>query len=350
MQKFQIGKNEQGQRFDKYLKKLLPEAPGSFIYKMLRKKNITLNNQKAEGDKKLNLGDEVALFLSEETFSKFSKRPSKSQKNYPSIPLDIIYEDQDIIAINKPVGMLSQKAKATDISANEYIIGYLLQKQELTEAGLQAFRPSICNRLDRNTSGVLIAGKSLQGLQGMARQLGDRSVKKHYLCLACGKVRTPRTLEGWLQKDGKNNQGSVTKEALPDSKYIRTSYDPLEWFSIKGQGDFTLLEVSLETGRSHQIRAQLASVGHPILGDPKYGDRKANVWGLQTLQVRSQLLHACWVGLADGKEFKAPVNGVFQKALGYFRQHPALNSPQAGTGEVDKVWRHGTPEALEAPH
>lgn len=326
MQKFQIGTNEQGQRFDKYLKKLLSEAPGSFLYKMLRKKNITLNNKKASGSEKLLLGDEVTLFLSEETFAKFSSPTRQDPRNYPCIPLDIIYEDQDIIAINKPAGMLSQKAKSTDISANEYIIGYLLDKQELTEAGLQTFSPSICNRLDRNTSGVLIAGKSLKGLQGMAEQLRGRLAEKHYLCLVYGNVQAPRSLEGWIQKDGRRNYGTVSNKALSKSKYMKTSYTPLEWFSVQGQGDFTLLEVRLETGRSHQIRAQLASTGYPILGDTKYGDRAANAWASQTLQVRAQLLHASRVRLADGKEFKAPVNGDFQKALSYFRGRPSSGS------------------------
>ena len=132
MQSFQIGNNEKGQRFDKYLKKLLSGAPGSFIYKMLRKKNITLNGKKADGSEKLKQGDEVKLFLSDETIQKFSKAAPNVSARYPYIPLEIIYEDRDILAINKPVGMLSQKADAGDLSANEYIVGYLLKKQEIT--------------------------------------------------------------------------------------------------------------------------------------------------------------------------------------------------------------------------
>ena len=132
MQEFQIGANEAGQRFDKYLKKLLPEAPAGFVYKMLWKKNITLNGEKADGSEKLGLGDGVKLFFSEDTFAKFSSPQAPQPAAYPYVPLDIVYEDQDILVINKPCGMLSQKAAPGDVSANEYIIGYLLKEEQLS--------------------------------------------------------------------------------------------------------------------------------------------------------------------------------------------------------------------------
>lgn len=335
MQSFQIGNNEAGQRFDKYLKKLLSEAPNSFIYKMLRKKNITLNGKKADGSEKLNLGDEVKLFLSEETFEKFSNSKKETAeeklfKKYPYIPLEIIYEDEDILVINKPVGMLSQKSQASDISANEYIIGYLLKQKAVTEPELATFRPSVCNRLDRNTSGLLIAGKSLKGLQDMAKQLNDRSVEKYYRCLVKGQIKQEQLIEGWLRKDEKSNQVQIFREEASGSKYIKTGYKPITCFSIKAlhpleqaassQECYTLLEVHLITGRSHQIRAHLASIGHPIVGDSKYGDKKVNGRFAKELRIHSQLLHAYRMKLADGREMTAPPGKEFQQALHYLKE------------------------------
>ena len=160
MKEFQITENEAGQRFDKYLAKLLRNAPKSFFYKMLRKKNITLNGRKATGNEKLNTGDQIRLFLSDETFSKFSQQEQTARA---VTDLDIIYEDTDILLINKPTGMLSQPDDTKEPSMVEYLIGYLLQNGSLTEENLRTFHPSVCNRLDKNTSGVIAAGKSLAG-------------------------------------------------------------------------------------------------------------------------------------------------------------------------------------------
>ena len=156
MQEIKITEQEAGQRFDKLLGKYLNKAPKSFLYKMLRKKNITLNGKKASGNEKLAKGDCVKLFLSDETIQKFSEAFS----GYTNVSLDILYEDADIILINKPVGMLSQKAARSDESLVEHLISYLIQSHALTEEDLRTFRPSICNRLDRNTSGIVAAGKS----------------------------------------------------------------------------------------------------------------------------------------------------------------------------------------------
>lgn len=314
MKCFQIKPNESGQRLDKYLKKLLSQAGSSFIYKMLRKKNITLNGKKADGSEKLKVGDEVKLFLSDETFEKFSASlpvSAKIQKTqYPRAALDIVFEDEDILIINKPAGMLSQKARAEDVSANEYIIGYLLATGQLKQEELATFRPSVCNRLDRNTSGLLIAGKSLRGLQQMARQLNSRSMQKYYRCLVKGRVTGTCEIDGWLCKEETLNKVQVSKKELPNSKYIKTAYHPIDFY-----GNYTLLEVHLITGRSHQIRAHLASIGHPILGDSKYGDQKINRIFAGKMKLHGQLLHAYRMKLADGREFCAPVGREFQQAI-----------------------------------
>ncbi len=313
MQQLEIGTNEAGQRLDKYLKKLLPQAESSFIYKMLRKKNIVRNGQKTQGSVHLAPGDRITLYFSDETFAKFSApRPFLT---VPRAELKILYEDKEILMIDKPAGMLSQKAAASDYSANEQIIQYLLDSGAVTQQTLKTFRPSVCNRLDRNTSGILIAGKTLHGLQKMSEQLKERSIKKYYRCIVSGDVRQGQRLKGWLKKDTKSNQVTVTssdqsqnpkESGTQNSQYIETEYQPV------GQGDgCTMLEVHLITGRPHQIRAHLASVGHPIIGDRKYGDPAVNSRYYKEAGITHQLLHAYRVELADGTQVTAPLPDDF---------------------------------------
>lgn len=320
MQEFDIGENEAGQRFDKYLKKLLSSAPGSFIYKMLRKKNIVLNDKKADGTEKLKRGDCIKLYLSEETFQKFSAQSESEdfRKSLPrvcleSLPFQILYETEDILMINKPAGMLSQKAKPEDISANEYILSYLLVSHALTGEEFATFRPSVCNRLDRNTSGILIAGKTLRGLQEMSESLKQRSVQKFYRCIVSGSLKDSQHLKGWLHKDARANRVFVSESRQsPEDKRIETEYVPIRVFA-----DATLLEVHLITGRSHQIRAHLASVGHPVIGDFKYGDGKVNLRFAEACEIHSQLLHAYRIRLADETEVTAPMPEDFLRTLHY---------------------------------
>ena len=249
------------------------------------------------------------LFLAEETIEKFSEvKIQKVQKK----KLDIVYEDEHILLINKPSGMLSQKAKETDESLVEYLIDYLLDSGKLKKEDLACFRPSVCNRLDRNTSGIVAAGRSLPGLQIMSEVIKDRSLGKYYVCVVRGIVKGEARIEGWLTKNEKTNQVSIRKEETPGSLPIRTAYRPL----ASGNG-YTLLEVHLITGRSHQIRAHLASIGHPIAGDPKYGDPRVNEEVKKRFGVRSQMLHAWRLVMPEtiseplsylaGKEFTAPM-------------------------------------------
>lgn len=200
MKEIIISQNEAGQRLDKFLKKYLAKAPGSFLYKMLRKKNIVLNGKKATGNEKLGVGDSVKLFLADDTIGKFAGLAPIKEEYQVSVDLDIIYEDANVLFINKPAGMLSQKAAKDDVSMVEHVIAYLLAEGSITQEELRTFRPSICNRLDRNTSGLIVAGKSLIGLQAMARLFKDRTLKKYYLCFVKGEIRRREHIYAILPK------------------------------------------------------------------------------------------------------------------------------------------------------
>ncbi len=325
MKEFKIQSNEAGQRFDKYLKKLLKEANASFIYKMLRKKNIVLNGKKADGTEKLSEGDNVKLFLSDETFDKFhgANINTKLFEAYSSIPskkLDIVYEDDDVLILNKPAGMLSQKAKPEDISANEYIISYLLKNGSLTQDALTTFKPSVCNRLDRNTSGLLIAGKTLKGLQEMSEALKTREgVQKYYRCIVSGVLKERTYLKGYLSKDEHTNKVTIYK-AKPTDLSIECLPIETEYRPVAIANGYTELEVHLITGRSHQIRAHLSSIGHPIIGDTKYGSLKVNEIFQKECHLKSQLLHAYRIHFANGKEVTAPTPKAYDKVWEFIEQ------------------------------
>ncbi len=315
MQEIIVTANEAGQRFDKLLAKYLNEAPKSFLYKMLRKKNIVLNGKKATGNEKLQVGDQIKLFLADETIEKFSKVQVQRTKQ----KLDILYEDEHVLMINKPVGMLSQKAEAKDESLVEHIITYMLDTAQLTEAELHKFKPSICNRLDRNTSGLVVAGKSLVGLQKMGELFKNRTMKKFYRCLVVGEITEKQYIKGFLKKDAQTNKVTVTKHETKDSQPIETEYEPC-WTN----GKCTLLEVHLITGRTHQIRAHLASQNHPIIGDYKYGNRKVNDIYKEKYHLESQLLHAYRLEMPklsepldkiSEKQFIAPLPELFERIL-----------------------------------
>lgn len=318
MREIVITEKEAGGRLDKLLSKYLNEAPKSFMYKMMRKKNITLNRKKCDGSEKLNVEDKIQLFLAEETIEKFS---SVKVQKVSKKKLDILYEDENILFVNKPVGMLSQKAKETDESLVEYLIDYLLSEGKLTKEQLKVCRPSVCNRLDRNTSGLVAAGKTLPGLQMLSSILKDRSMHKYYQCIVVGKVPTKQEIFGFLWKDEKKNQVTVSETEKEGSAAIHTEYEPIGYCE-----NMTLLKVTLHTGRTHQIRAHLASIGHPIIGDGKYGDCVVNQRMREKFGVKSQLLHSWKMVFPDtlpemfaylqGKEIEAPVPSVFEKVMG----------------------------------
>ena len=262
MREVQVGENESGQRLDKFLQKYLREASRGFIYKMLRKKNIKLNGSRAGGSEILSQGDRIIFYLSEETFLKF--RGEVFSQRYPVKKLEVLYEDAHIALINKPAGMLSQKAKDSDSSLVEYFLGYLQQRGEWQPGS--GFTPGICNRLDRNTSGIVIAGKTLPALQKMSELLRHRTLDKRYITIVSGVMEHPAAIRGYLYKEEKTNKAYIFREDGPGRSYIETAYEPLA-----EDGLHTLLAVKLVTGKTHQIRSHLSSIGHPLMGDIKYG-------------------------------------------------------------------------------
>lgn len=321
MKEFTIGKNEENQRLDKYLKKLLPNAATSFLYKMMRKKNICFNGKKASGNEMIHSGDKVTIFFSDETFNKFAKNEREESGEFEKLSglslggIGIIYEDEDILIANKPFNMLSQKAAPGDVSANEHLLGYLIGTGKLTKEEFATFRPSVCNRLDRNTTGLLLMGVSLKGSQQLSKMLKERTIQKYYLAVVAGEVKQKEHLKGYLIKDEKTNKVTVAAErplkASEDSepaKPIETSYEPLVY-----DNGATLLQVHLITGKTHQIRAHLASVGHPVICDPKYGDPSVNQIFRREYKIKAQLLHAYRLEFPDKRIYKAPVPDTFGK-------------------------------------
>lgn len=313
MRQIVVTEKEAGQRLDKFLTKYMSKAPKSFFYKMLRKKNIKLNDAKADGSEKLQAEDVIKLFLSEETIANFSEEVNMA---HVQSDLSILYEDDNLLIINKEAGMLSQKAQKEDVSLIEHITAYLLESGQITEEQLRSFHPGVCNRLDRNTSGIIIAGKTLLGLQKMSELLKTRNLDKYYQCIVKGKVTKKRSVEGYLTKNRSHNKVQISTTPTEGADYIKTEYEPL-----CANEEFTLLKVKLFTGKSHQIRAHLQSTGHPVIGDGKYGDVQINKRLRKEFGLRHHVLHSWqlvvpvlkepeFAGIS-GKTIEAPVPEYF---------------------------------------
>lgn len=308
MREFVIGSNDANQRLDKFLFKLLKNAGTGLVFKQLRNKNIVLNGKKSKGNELLSEKDVVRIFMADETLDKFMG-VDNSLVNITD-RLNVIYEDDNIILADKPVGVLSQKSGAGDISMNEYIQAHWTAKGHKHE---HTFKPAFCNRLDRNTSGLMIGGMSLKGLQKMSEIIKNRSIQKYYLTIVTGRLLGSQTLKGYLYKDERNNQVVIKNEEFDSATEIHTEYE-----SIACKDDLTLLRVHLITGKTHQIRAHLAHLGYPVLGDPKYGNKAIN----EKYNAKRQMLHSYEVIFPEmsddfselsNKSFKTEYPGAYEK-------------------------------------
>lgn len=285
MKEIKITKNEENQRLDKYLLKYFNKAPKSFVYKMLRKKRIKLNKGKAEGSEMLLEGDTLQLYLAEETMAGFME-----EKTVPVAErhFGIVYEDDDILVVNKPAGLLTHPEKAEDRDTlTDQILYYLYEKGQYTPSAESAFTPAVCNRLDRNTSGIVVAGKTLRAVQAVNETIRSRRMDKYYVTLVKGVVEEAGEIDLYLSKDEERNQVRTSHQEKAGYRRALTKYRP-----IAHTKDYTLLELQLITGKTHQIRAHMQAMGHPVLGDRKYGDAETNRKVRGEFAISNQCLHA----------------------------------------------------------
>ena len=310
-------------RLDKYVSNLESNLSREAIQRMIKTGKILVNGKREKPSYKVSVGDNISI--EKEEVKEIDLKPQE-------MPLDIIYEDDDILLINKAAGELSQKASPKDVSMVEKVIGYALSTQKVTNEQLLVCRPSVCNRLDRNTSGLIAAGFSIRGLQFLSEQFRTRDLHKYYMALVAGCVTRQQKLKGYLYKDEKTNKVEVheTLEEFPehlkkDALAIETVYEP-----VASTKQATLLKVLLVTGRSHQIRAHLSSINHPIIGDSKYGDSSINEQFRKKAGTKRQLLHAYEMvfPVCEGhfsylsqKSFQAPLPNDFLKAMEYAKIH-----------------------------
>lgn len=270
MTEITIHKNDAGQRADRFLSKAYPNLKSSLINKLMRKKRIKLNGAKTEPNAILKEGDVFRFYLSDELLSK------EIREDFREAPADIsvIYEDENILLIDKPIGLVvhEDNDKTSDTLINR-VLNYLVQKGEYTPENENSFTPALVNRIDRNTCGIVIAAKNAESLRILSQKVRDRELDKLYLCAVYGKPQQKSaTMTAYLKKLSDENRVIISDSPKPDYLTIKTKYKILN-----AKDDISLLEVDLLTGRTHQIRAHFANIGHPLLGDGKYGNSDTNL-------------------------------------------------------------------------
>ncbi|MEG1633018.1 MAG: RluA family pseudouridine synthase [Oscillospiraceae bacterium] len=271
MKEFEIKKNDAGQRLDRFIGKAVPLLPESLLQKYIRLKRIKVNGKGQKRDYRLLEGEIIQLYINDEFFEK--PREDNAYLKVGAPKLNIVYEDENILLCDKPAGILCHSAGQWDYNtliAN--IQAYAAQKGDWRPREENSFAPALCNRIDRNTGGIVIAAKNAEALRILNEKIRDREIEKRYLCIVSGKPRPPEgRLEGYLFKDAVKNQVYVRDRQEPGTKIAVTHYRVLA-----SDSGLSLVECRLETGRTHQIRAQMAKAGWPLLGDGKYGAERFN--------------------------------------------------------------------------
>ncbi len=278
MREFTVNKNDSGQRLDKFISKTVRDLPLSLVYKYIRKKRIKVNGKKSDGSYKLCEGDFIEMYIPDEFFS---EKTDTSELYRTEVKPDIVFEDDNLIIVSKKPGILvhtgdeGDKVKGEEAERGTLVFAvksYLYKKGEYDPENENSFAPALCNRIDRNTGGIVIAAKNAEYLRAVNEAIRERKIVKKYLCAVHGKMKdkTGRLVD-YLTKDEKSRSVSVSSQRRKGSRTASLSYKEVRYNREK---DLSLLEVTLETGRTHQIRAQLANAGHPLLGDGKYGHNR----------------------------------------------------------------------------
>ncbi len=325
MRELTIKKNDAGQRLDKFLFKALPDLPGALLYKSIRTKKIKRNRRRTDPAEILCEGDTLQLFLSEEFFTEQVGATEALIGIRPR--LDILYEDKNILLLNKPENVSVHEDEGNrNNNLLVHLQAYLYQRGEYDPAAEQSFAPALCNRLDRNTAGILIAAKNAEALRVMNEKIKNREIDKFYLAAVHG-APSPReaTLLAYLRKDAASNTVRIYDRNPPrDAKEIKTRYRTL---SVRGE--LALLEVELLTGRTHQIRAHMAHLGHPLLGEGKYGINRADrARGYRSQALCSYRLRFSFrergtvLDYLDGRVFSLP-----QEQIEFLKEFPGVTLP-----------------------
>ncbi len=305
-----VNRNDAGNRLDRFIIKTFRDVPVSFVYKAIRKKDIRVNGRRAEPSQMLEEGDTVRVFLPEDMAFAGSGADEKSLLHVtPSF--GTVYEDENIIIINKPSGLSCHADSHNDVNnLTTQLAAYLMKKGEYSPENENSFSPALCNRIDRNTSGIVIAAKNAEALRETDRLIRERKITKKYLCAVHGRTPAAGQLRGWIRKDPDRSVVTVRDEPFPGGREAVTGFRTLDYSS-----GLSLVEAELFTGRTHQIRAQFAHAGHPLLGDGKYGRNAADRqlgYGSQALvsyYVRFDDAGGC-LGYLRGREFTVPKEDI----------------------------------------
>lgn len=302
MRQISVREEESGQRLDKFLRRYLPAAPVNLLYKMLRRKNITVNQKKTDGSYILQNGDRIEIYFSEETFSAFQQTGSAALQSTEGSAVSgrVVYESEQVLLLNKPAGWLSQKSGVSDVSAAEKVTAYLLDTGKKTPEDLLLYRPGPANRLDRNTSGMMVFPLSLAAAREISELFRNRTVDKKYLALVRGEWKEEKHLRAWIERDGAGNRSAVFEEKRDGREPVELHIRPLQIVNR-----FSLLLVTLLTGKTHQIRAQLQNAGYPLVGDPKYG----TIEHADRALLKRQFLHAWKLTFPEMKGLLQDVSG-----------------------------------------